>query len=390
MLRHVLLIVAVSFGLAGCSTMMPREPFTAKEQTIAEIPGMPGVRVWADAPVSELVRFSRGAKGAASLKGERDVLSISGGGPDGAFAAGILVGWSRTGTRSRPAIVTGASAGALVAPFAFIGPETDRALTAAFTGEKAEGLNGNGLIELIGAQDARRSLLRDLVSDFTDAKMLKRIAAEHRQGRRLFVVTTNVDAQRAVIWDIGAIANSGHPGALDLVRDVLTASSSIPGIFTPTLITVQAGTRRFQEMHADAGLMTQVLTVPDALLSADDGEPAITPPNRLFVIANHRLDPEFRVTAASTLPLVSRSLSSVIKSHARTTLLATQEFARTRGIDFNLVYIENDFRTPMTVDFSTAYRSAVFDYGYRKASRKGFWRKSVFNQRAREADLAVP
>ncbi len=389
-LRVALLIVTFSVNAAGCSSLMPREPFTAKEQAIAEIPGMPSIRVWADAPVRELLRISqRPGERTYSYRGERDVLSISGGGADGAFSAGILVGWSRSGARSHPAIVTGASAGALVAPFAFLGPDRDAALTAALTGEKAAELNADGLFGILGAQDSRRSVLYELVSDFVDARMVQDIAAEHRKGRRLLVVTTNVDAQRAVIWDIGAIADSGRPEVLELIRKVLTASASIPGLFTPTLITVKAGNRQFEEMHADAGLITQVLTVPDALLSA--GVPAAAAgvaPRRLFVIVNHRLEPEFSVTTASTLPLVSRSLASVIKSHTRSTLVATQEFARGNGIDFNVTFIGSDFKPGMNTDFSTPYRRAVFKYGYEKALSSSFWKKSIDERSARHSAAA--
>ncbi|MEE9141883.1 MAG: patatin-like phospholipase family protein, partial [Gammaproteobacteria bacterium] len=52
---------------------------------------------------------------------EHNYLALSGGGSNGAFGAGLLVGWTEHGDRPEFTIVTGISTGALIAPFAFLG-----------------------------------------------------------------------------------------------------------------------------------------------------------------------------------------------------------------------------------------------------------------------------
>jgi predicted acylesterase/phospholipase RssA len=151
-------------------------------------------------------------------------------------------------------LVTGASAGALIAPFAFLGPAYDDTLRSVFaTGEMANLLQPEGLAGLFSTGLFKSKPLRDLIARHVDAPMLAAIAREYQAGRRLYVVTTNLDAQRTTIWDMGKIAASGDPGALDLFRNVLTASASIPGVFSPVLIDVEANGRHFAEMHVDGG-----------------------------------------------------------------------------------------------------------------------------------------
>jgi len=71
--------------------------------------------------------------------------------------------------------------------------------------------------------------------------MLERIAEEHKRGRRLIVVTTRT-SMRSAAWS-GAIAGSSRPDRLDIFRNVLVASASIPGVFAPVLIEVVANGR---------------------------------------------------------------------------------------------------------------------------------------------------
>jgi predicted acylesterase/phospholipase RssA len=75
--------------------------------------------------------------------------------------------------------------------------------------------------------------LRQIIDDLIEEAVLDKIAIEHNKGRRLFIGTTNLDAERPVIWNIGAIAARGEPGALQLIRDVLQASAAIPGMCQP-------------------------------------------------------------------------------------------------------------------------------------------------------------
>ena len=372
----LLLVLAVS----GCSSF-PRTAFTAKQQAIAQVPGIPGARIWADAAAESFagVIHLEQMQAAARKSGSMDLLAISGGASDGAFGAGVLTGLTATGRRPEFTFVSGVSAGALIAPLVFLGPRYDDKLTHAWTSGIAAPLGEGGVLSILFSQDSRRLALYDLVSSFVDAEMLKEVAAEHRRGRRLVVVTTNLDAQRPVVWDLGAIAASGQPKALQLFRDVLTASSSIPGAFAPTLIEVEADGRQFAELHVDGGATTQLFTIPEAILSR--GLPnelqARAMPARFFIIINNRLKPEFEVVEGSVVPMLARSLSSLIKTHARLTLVATREFARSRNMQFNLTYIGDDFPTDPKPSFETAYMRSVYRYGRDKAASGTLWQDQI-------------
>jgi predicted acylesterase/phospholipase RssA len=173
-----------------------------------------------------------------------ETLALSGGGPDGAFAAGLLAGWTEASDRPEFEIVTGVSVGALIAPFAFLGPNRDAELSSLMTGIRTEDVLDfrffGALRGALGVADP--APLRRRLSAVVDNAMLADIARAHRDGRRLLVVTTNIDAARPVLWDMGAIAEAG---ARQLFLDVLLASASIPGAFPPVPIVVEAGGERF-------------------------------------------------------------------------------------------------------------------------------------------------
>jgi Patatin-like phospholipase len=378
-------LIAVLF-LTACS-FIPRDSFTARDQSSAMVPGIPGARFWVDGSKEELRAFLRNSTltAAISITGGFDVLAISGGAYDGAYGAGVINGWTAAGTRPKFAIVTGVSAGALIAPLAFLGPDYDGEISDAFTGGVAQVLGDiGGVFSLLGTPDFRRSSLVDLVDKFVDARLLRAVAIEHAHGRRLFIVTTNLDAQRGVVWDMGAIAASGLPNARELFRDVLVASASIPGVFGPTFIEVEANGRRFREMHVDGGATTQVFILPDVILATGMGiaNPKGAPAH-IWVIVNNRMTPQFEVVEAGLLPTISRSFSTLIKSSAKQTLFATAEF--TGRERFNLTYIDdrfdvwlkNNYGPDVTPGFNTPYMKALFRYGYNKALSGQLWTHEV-------------
>ena len=91
--RRSFLFGASASLLSACS-FIPREPFTAREQAIAEIPGIPNARVWVDGSEAEFRSFLRGtAIGSPNGPAESfDILALSGGAYDGAFGAGVIGG----------------------------------------------------------------------------------------------------------------------------------------------------------------------------------------------------------------------------------------------------------------------------------------------------------
>ncbi len=193
-----------------------------------------------------------------------DVLAVSGGGEDGAFGAGVLTAWTRTGTRPEFRLLTGVSTGALTAPFAFLGPAYDARLEEVYTRLAPS--------EVLRKRCLTAAIFNDAIFDtappfatisrILDEAMLADIAREYGRGRRLLVGTTDLDARRPVIWNLGAIAASGSPRALDLTRRLLLASAAIPGAFPPVMIDVEADGRRYQEMHVDGGATAQMFLFP--------------------------------------------------------------------------------------------------------------------------------
>jgi hypothetical protein len=148
-----------------------------------------------------------------------------------------------------------------------------------------------------------------------DQALLDAIAAEYAKGRVLLIGTTNLDARRPVIWNIGQIAGSGHPGALDLVKAILIASAAIPGAFPPVMIDVEVDGKTYEEMHVGGGASSQVFVYPPGLsVAATSRAEGVTRERRLYVIRNARLDPDCAQVDRSTLSILERAVSSLIQT----------------------------------------------------------------------------
>jgi Patatin-like phospholipase len=369
---HLIAIAACALALAGCASAA-RVPYTPQEQSSAAIPGIPNARLWADDP-SAIATARRSVVSPVALR-QPTVLALSGGGANGAFGAGLLSGWSARGTRPQFTFVTGASSGALIAPFAFLGASYDETLRSVFaSGEMANLLQTDGLAGFFGTGIFKTAPLRDLIARHVDAALLQAIAREYRAGRRLYVVTTNLDAQRTAIWDMGKIAASDDPGALDLFRNILTASASVPGLFSPVLIDVEAEGRRFAEMHVDGGVTTNILIVPEGVLTS--GTPLFAPNARpkVYIVMNGKLAPGFEVVEPATLPIVTRSFETSVRANTRSTLLAAYQFAKSRNWEFNLASIDPQYPTSQTMGFDTPYMQQLFEYGFQMGRTGQTWR----------------
>jgi predicted acylesterase/phospholipase RssA len=365
--------------LVGCANVT-RVPYTQHEQAVAVVPGIPGARLWADDPAIASGRRSPAARGPQV---QPHLLALSGGGADGAFGAGLLAGWSARGTRPQFTFVTGSSAGALMAPFAFLGPAYDERLRGVFASGEISGLlQSDGLAGLFGTSLYKTAPLRDLIARHVDEEILVAVAREYRSGRRLYVVTTNLDSQRTAIWDMGMIAASGDPGALDLFRAVLTASASIPGVFSPVLIEVEANGRRFAEMHIDGGVTSNLMIVPEAILAS--GTALFAPDARpnVYIVINGKFAPDFEVVRASTLPIVTRSFETSVRANTRSTLLASYQFAKSRRWELNLASIDPSYPKSASFTFDPVYMAQLFEYGFERGKAGVLWQSAPSEFRA--------
>jgi predicted acylesterase/phospholipase RssA len=378
--------------LQGCATPTRLAAVPVQDTTRAEIPGVPNARYWVDTDIEPFIRdaVAAGQREQADLArtGHQGALppavflAVSGGGDDGAFGAGLLVGWSETGTRPEFKGVTGISTGALIAPFAFLGPDYDDELRAVYTTiGPPDVLKPRGLLAaLTGDGMADNRPLGGLISRYVDAELLARIAAEYEKGRLLMIGTTNLDARRPVIWNMGAIAVAAreNPKALELFRQIMLASAAIPAAFPPTLFDVEVDGQPYQEMHVDGGAMAQVFLYPPRLFDTARLEGVKVPQRerKVYIIRNARLDPEWATVQRSTLSIAGRAISSLIQTQGLGDLYKIYLTAQQDGLDYHLAFIGADFTAEHKEDFDTAYMQALFDYGY-QLGRKGYpWHKT--------------
>jgi predicted acylesterase/phospholipase RssA len=375
------LLIAM-FVVAGCSSF-PRTPYSASDAASSRALDLGELRRYADEPASTFLKTNGGSR-----TGPLSYLALSGGGADGAYGAGVLNGWTAAGTRPQFSAVSGVSTGALIAPFAFLGPAYDATLRDVYTSGVAESLLDTPSIvhAVFGSGLFGNTHLRELVARYIGRDMLTAIAAENARGRRLLVVTTNLDTQRTVIWDMGRIAAIGSPQALDLFRDVLAASASIPVVFPPMLIDAEVNGHRFQEMHVDGGVTAPVLTLPEAFLlrnGAFDGGPRMN----IYVLINDKVERDFQLVRNNTIDIAARTSASITKTQIRSVLYETYDFARRNNLDFNLTYIDKDTPSPSSFGFETSYMRALYQYGFDRAKAGNFWAKTPPSDGSLQSDF---
>ena len=371
-LRKAAGIVLVCGAIAACAT--PRPQFTAAQQENAELPGFPRVRVFADSQTGAL------GTGPARVAPQKEFafLALSGGGADGAFGAGVLNGWSATGQRPEFTVVSGASTGALMAPFAFLGPAYDGTIKEIYTAGYAEQFVKSAHVAnvIFSAGLISAGTANSIIAQFINRQLLDDIAREHRKGRRLYVVTTNLDAQRPVLWDMGAIAASERADAAAVFTEILTASASFPGVFSPVLINVEADGQRFTEMHVDGETTDPIFVAPEKVLRSLAVTSSASARKSIYVLINTKLEPTFEVTENTPLQVPSRAIFTLTKTERRNSIFAAYAFARRNGFKFNLAYLPRDLSDKGSVEFDTGYMRSLFEYGYELGRSGQAWRSS--------------
>ncbi|MGE0045645.1 MAG: patatin-like phospholipase family protein [Hyphomonadaceae bacterium] len=371
-------VLVSAAALAGCITP-PRTAEPALAATLnAVLPGFPPtIRTGAEDPRlldnNASAERARLARAAAAADGTFDVLALSGGGAGGAYGAGVLVGLTRAGERPQYEIVTGVSTGALIAPFAFLGSDWDDELEAAYTGELAANLlrrRGLSILSEPGLYDGRP--LHDLVDHNVTLDLIHAVAREYARGRLLLVATTNLDTQDTVIWDMGAIASRGDEEARALFRDVLIASASVPGVFPPVMINVDANGAARQEMHVDGGVSTPFFVTPQIMSLWRD--PASTlRGGRIFVIVNGQLEARASQTRLNTVSIAARSFETNMMFQSRQNMILAAGFAERNGLALQFARIAPDYDYRGSMGFGLDTLRGLFDYGYREAQAGRVW-----------------
>jgi hypothetical protein len=382
--RRFALQSLVAAGLLTACSVPERGPGVPRADTARALPlGLTNARYFADAdprPIIDegLLSFQReqATLRAAGVSGipPADYLAVSGGGDDGAFGSGLVTGWTETGTRPQFKGVTGVSTGSLIAPFAFLGPAYDASLRDIYTTITPANIYRERGLSAAVFNDAMADTtpLADVIARYADQKLLDAIAGEYLKGRLLLIGTTNLDAQRPVIWNIGAIAASRHPGALDLFHKILRASAAVPGAFQPVLIDVELDGRKYQELHVDGGAIAQLFLYPPSIELSQLG---VKRERHAYIIRNARLDPDYAVTQRRTISIAGRAISTMLAASGYNDVLRTYFVTQRDGVDYNLAYIGSDFDVPHQGDFDPVYMRALYDYGNRQIKSGLAWHK---------------
>ena len=370
-----LCLVILGIALAACAgptVESLRDPVPEPLVTQSAVPGYKNIRYWGDngegLSPGIVAEIEAQQKASGNIHKESNFLAVSGGGSNGAFGAGVLFGWTASGKRPDFTVVTGVSTGSLIAPFAFLGPPYDDYLKEAYTQVSGDDVfERKGVLSILGsASVADNSPLRRLVSRYVTAQMLADIEREHKRGRRLLVGTTNLDAERPVVWDIGAIASSGVPGRQQLIQDILVASASIPGVFPPVKIQVVADGMTFDEMHVDGGTSNQAFMFPSNFSVRENDRKM----NRkgmvrtLYVLRNGKVTPEFSKVKPRLASIVGKSISSLIKTQGIGDLYRMYANAQRDGIAFRAIWIPESFTMREPQPFDPPFMKALFDLGY--------------------------
>lgn len=361
---------------------MARTDFTAEDMNSAYVEGFSDVRFWLDEVTPELdSAVEERVHNERLLPGkELNWLMLSGGGEDGAFGAGILNGMTEAGTRPDFVMVSGVSTGALTAPFAFLGSSQDEQLKRLYTTVSMDKLvitqyltglifGGDGLVDT--------APLRELIASCVDEKFLAEVAREHDKGRRLVIITTNLDVQRPVMWDMGRIAKRGTPEAVKLFRDVMLASASIPGAFPPVMIESVAEGKKIKEMHVDGGTTMQVMTIPvspkiEKILAEHHDRK-----RNVYLVMNNRMQPDFTLVPDDTVTIGMRGMSTLIKHHGIGSMCLYYYLTKTADMGFNLAYIPSDFVGSPKEPFEQEYMQRLFEFGRQQALSGKVWRHEL-------------
>lgn len=398
-MRRAILVLVCLFALVGCATV-PRRPAPPTVLSKASPAGFPPtIRL----VTTDLVGFSRRAKRLfdgirrAAGSGPVNILELSGGGVAGAFGAGALVGMTKANERPRFELVTGVSAGALIAPFAFLGPSWDPQLKAAFTTDY-RGIIGRStfwqfvsrLLSPLGHRSG--DPLFRLVDRYVTPKLIAAVARESESGRRLIVATTDLDSEETVLWDMSAIAEHGGKSAQRLFRDVLVASASVPGFFPPVLIPVREGDHSYEELHVDGAVTTSVFAFP-LVANLLPNLPSLNR-GKLYIIINAQLAHAPTTTPINTVSILMRSTSAADTYNTRRAIINTINLTRRLGMQLRLTDIPVHFPVRNSLDFNPNYMRMLFDYGERCAVAGHLWltpdQANQLNMRAHPARKSEP
>ena len=306
------------------------------------------IRHWGDEISANIYKDVERLRSNKALYKQVDILALSSGSQDGAYGAGFLKGWSERGDRPEFFMVTGVSTGALFEAI-FGGPS---------------------------ANDS--TPLRKRLKKFVNDQLVADIAREAKKGRVLEIGTTNLDAQRPVVWNITKIAQSGRADAKELILDIMLASSSIPGIFPPILIDVTIDGKRYQELHVDGGVTKQMFVYPHSLdIPKLQKKLGAYPKKNFWLIRNTKIDPEYTKVSLKANDIVDRSISTLIKYQGLCELHNIISMAKRDGFDVHITNIPSTFNVTSKDIFDREYMRTLYQVGYKRGRTGLAWQNTL-------------
>ncbi len=325
----------------------------------------------------------RQARRPAALPPERNVLCLSGGGSYGAYSAGVLYGWTQAGTRPTFDVVTGVSTGALIAPFAFIGPECDEQLKTVYTTLRSGDIfrirKTVRLLVLATDSLADNTPLANVIEEYMTPEVLRRVAAAHAAGRRLYVCTTELESRRPVYWDMGEIASRGTPEAQELFHKILLASSAIPGFFPPVRIPVTVDGKPLEELHTDGSVSNALFFRPPHVPADCRQNPDRTClyGSNVYAMVAGKLYADPDRVRPRALSIASTSASALIYAETRGDLLKLYTACLLTGMDYHISAIPADVSVPFaSTDFNGEKMTGLFERGRAWATSGPGWRRT--------------
>ncbi len=373
-----------SLFIVGYGTVPTRNPIPEELGNEAIIPGIPKAKAWGDeSPPWAEAWFSRTEEQIKKrypglYGGELSYLAISGGGANGAFTAGFLLGWTESGNRPEFTMVTGVSTGALISPFAFLGSKYDATLKEIYTGISTKDIltERNLFVGLSSDALADTAPLMTLIQKYVTPDIIKALATEFRKGRQLNVGTTNLDAGRPVIWNLTRIAASEDPKSLELIHKILLASASIPVAFPPVFFEVEANGQRYDEIHVDGGGASQIFLYPIGIdWKRVEEKLNVQGTSKVYLLRNARLGPAWQTVEPKVTSIAGRTIGSLIRTQGIGDMYRVYLAAKRDGMDYHLAYIPDDFTEQPNEAFDRPYMTKLFDLGYRQAKGGGGWKK---------------
>ncbi|HHF3174798.1 TPA: patatin-like phospholipase family protein [Vibrio alginolyticus] len=374
--------VALSLLIVACSSPHTLDVRVSqsnyKDVEIASSTPNEPLRMWAnEAP--DFLYSAHNQTTPIKVEGEQlNILALSGGGVNGAYGAGVLMGLQEKGELKDYAIITGVSAGALIAPFVFIGGDAMPKMKEVMLHINDKNILGkkNFLNTLFKDAFTDGENLYDFIADAYPEPMIEAMAQQHRNGKRLFIGSTHFDSGELVIWNIGAIANSDLADKSELIYKVLAASASIPGVFPPQFIDVEHDGETLEELHVDGGLAAQVFFNPSNFNYQQISDAlGLEKAPQLDVIRNGALKAPYRPLKDKGLDLVSKSVSSLTLAQTRGDLYRMKYISEINDIEMQFTYIDQDFGyAKVTKDmFDHRYLLTIYEYGFKKATQGQLW-----------------